>query len=531
MKATKLTIILAAAALIMSSCDKFLDVNPDKRAEVDTKEEMSSLLGSAYPTHVMISMAEMMSDNIDDFGLTSFNNSKRFLEQVYKFEEITESDNESPENCWWDHWRAIAATNVTLEALAEIGTPDNPELREIYGEAYIARAYNHFMLGTMFCMPYDPVHSKTDPGLPYLTAVENGFNIQHDRGTVAELYAAIEADIERALPLVGDSRYRVPKYHFNQNAAYAFACRFYLFYGKYERAIECANHVLGDSPATMLKDWAYLGSLPTGTNGPLLHATGYCDSSSPANLLLQACYSTHGYVWANYSTYSRFSHGSYLSSTEDMEATYPWGKSTFRDGVKTYSGSMDKIIFWRVPRIFQYTDPVAGTGYVRTICLSLSTDETLLNRAEANILLGNYNEACDDLNLWLHNITTSTYTLTPANIKTFYNGVAYHGWSKATIKKHLHPGFDIGEEGGDKETMLQCLLNCKRLELIGFGHRWQDLRRYGITVHRRQINITEAGYVPVAVTDSLEARDPRFALQIPYKVIQGGFTPNPRNNN
>ena len=47
MKATKLTIILAAAALILGSCDKFLDVNPDKRAEVDTREEMSSLLGSA----------------------------------------------------------------------------------------------------------------------------------------------------------------------------------------------------------------------------------------------------------------------------------------------------------------------------------------------------------------------------------------------------------------------------------------------------------------------------------------------------
>ena len=46
-----------------------------------------------------------------------------------------------------------------------------------------------------------------------------------------------------------------------------------------------------------------------------------------------------------------------------------------------------------------------------------------------------------------------------------------------------------------------------------------------------EMKITEAGYVPVAVTDSLEARDPRFALQIPYKVIQGGFTPNPRNDN
>ena len=529
MKAYKLLTILSVALFTLSACDEFLDVNPDRRAEVDTKEEISSLLGSAYTTHVMNLMAELMSDNMDDFDLTSYNKSSRFLEQVYNYEVVTESNNESPENCWADYWKAIASTNVALEALAELGTADDPSLREIYGEAYIARAYSHFMLATMFCMPYDPVNAATDAGLPYLTAVEKGFNIQHERGSLETLYENIEADLKLGLPLVGDSRYRVPKYHFNQDAAYAFATRFYLFYGKYDKAIECANRVLGESPESVLKDWKALGALPTGSNGPQVHATAYCESSSPANLLLQACYSSQGYLWANYSTYNRFSHGSYLSSTEDMEAIYPWGKSTFRDGVKTYSGSMDKVIFWRVPRLFQYTDPVAGTGYLRTLSLALSTDETLLNRAEANILLGNYDEACVDLNLWLHNITTSTYELTPANIKAFYAGVAYHGWSKATVKKHLHPGFDIGEEGGDMESMLQCLLNCKRLELIGFGHRWQDIRRYGITVHRRPMGLTEAGYVPVSVTDSLEARDPRLALQIPFKVIQGGFTPNPRN--
>ena len=522
-------VLMAAAALFsLTACDKFLDVNPDKRAAVDTAEEVSALLGSAYTDHTMTLMAEMMSDNIDDFGGTSFRNSLRFLEQVYNFEEITESNNESPENCWSDYWSAIAATNVALQTLDTIGSSDVRSLSELYGEAYIARAYNHFMLASMFCMPYDPVNSSTDPGLPYLTAVEEGFNVMHDRGTVAELYAAIEKDIELGLPLIGDSHYLVPKYHFNQDAAYAFACRFYLYYGKYDKAIECANHVLGETPSTVLKDWRYLGSLPTGSGGPLVHAGAYCDSSSPANLLIQACYSILGYVWANYSTYNRFSHGSYASATEDMEATYPWGTCSYYDGVKTYSGSMDKIIFWRVPRIFQYTDPVAKTGFVRTLNLSLSTDETLLNRAEAYILKGDFDAACADMNLWLHNMTKNTFVLTPANIKSFYNGIAYYEWNKGSVKKHLSPSFISVEEGSDLETMLQCLIDCKRLETIGFGGRWQDIRRYGITVYRRQMGLTNAGYVPVKVTDVITPRDPRIALQIPYKVIQGGFTPNPR---
>ena len=529
MKATKYLITAALTALFtLTACDSFLDVNPDKRAEVDTAGEIGKILGSAYTDHVSILMAELMSDNIDDFSPTSYKNSLRFIEQVYNFDEITESDNESPENVWADYWSGIAACNVALQSLQELGPSSDPALKELYGEAYIARAYNHFILASMFCMPYDPVHASQDPGLPYLTVPDEGFNVIHDRGTLAELYAAIEKDIETGLPLVGDSGYQVPKYHFNQDAAYAFATRFYLYYGKYDKAIECANRVLGESPATILKNWAYLGTLPTGSNGPLIHSTAYCESSAPANLLIQACYSRHGYVWANYSTYNRFSHGSYLASTEDMTASHPWGTGGFRDGAKTYTGSMDKVIFWRVPLIFQYTDPVAGIGYVRTLCVSLTTDETLLNRAEAYILQGNYEAACDDLNLWLHNITTSTYQLTPENIKAFYDGVAYHVWNKGTTKKHLNPGFEIGEEGSTQEAMLQCVLNCKRLETMGFGGRWQDLRRYGITVYRRQMILASTGIIPGNVTDSIPARDPRLALQIPYKVIQGGFTPNPR---
>lgn len=529
MKANKITIILAAAALFcLASCDKFLDVNPDKRAEMDTAEEVGAILGSAYTDHVMNLLAEMMGDNIDDFGETSFNKTIRFLDQIYNYEEITESNNESPENCWSDYWSAIAATNVAIQTLDSLGNKDDRVIRELYGEAYIARAFNYFTLASIFCMAYDPEHASTDPGLPYLREVEKGFNVIHDRGTVAELYENIEKDIELGLPLIGDSHYRVPKYHFNSDAAYAFACRFYLYYGKYDKAIECANRVLGESPATILKDWKTLGGLPTGTNGPLNHSTAYCESSSPANLLLQACYSIQGFIWSNYSTYNRYAHGSYLSSTEDMEATHPWGKSTYYDGVKTYTGSMDKIIFWRVPYIFQYKDPVANTGWYRTISVALTTDETLLNRAEAYILKGDFDAACADMNLWLHNMTQNTTVLTPANIKSFYNGVAYYQWDKATVKKHLSPAFISVEEGSDLECMLQCLLNCKRLETIGFGGRWQDIRRYGITVHRRKMGLTKAGYVPISVTDEITPRDPRLALQIPYKVIQGGFAPNPR---
>ena len=46
---------------------------------------------------------------------------------------------------------------------------------------------------------------------------------KYTRGTLAEVYSKIDADLIEGLPLITDEFYSVPKYHFNQKAAYAFA--------------------------------------------------------------------------------------------------------------------------------------------------------------------------------------------------------------------------------------------------------------------------------------------------------------------
>ena len=49
-----------------------------------------------------------------------------------------------------------------------------------------------------------------------------------ERGTLAELYQKIEADMLKGIALVG-TKYAKPKFHFTKQAAYAFATRFYLY--------------------------------------------------------------------------------------------------------------------------------------------------------------------------------------------------------------------------------------------------------------------------------------------------------------
>lgn len=514
----------------LCSCEKFLDKDPDNRTTVDTLTEIDALLGSAYPDHMWITLTELMSDNTDDYGRTTYNRTSRFYDQVFAWEDVTESNNESPENIWSTMYKCVTTANYALEALQQLGTEDDPTYKESYAEAYLARAYAHFNLAMIFCMPYTKRTADKELGLPYITRVETEFNPHHERGTLADFYGKIDDDLKKGLALVGDSRYKVPKYHFNTQAAYAFATRFYLYMENYEEAIRCANICLGDAPAALLRDYDYLQTMPSNNDA----GYAYVSSEAVCNFLLVSCYSYLRYFMANYTTYNRYSHGSYLASTESVSAANIFGSnSVYRAKVHTYSGSFDRVIFWRVPYLFEYTDPVAGTGYARGIFPVLTADETLLNRAEAQVMLGNYDLACDDLNLWLHNFTTVNTDLTPASIKTFYNNVKYYTWEKPTVKKQLHRD-DIGEDGGDKETMLQCVLGFKRIDNLGYGLRWQDLRRYGIKIYRRRMGLD---YTPYMVTDEMEVydpqagteADPRWAVQIPYKVRQAGLEANPRN--
>ncbi|MFR4236410.1 MAG: RagB/SusD family nutrient uptake outer membrane protein [Alistipes onderdonkii] len=75
--------------------------------------------------------------------------------------------------------------------------------------ALICRAYAHFVLVNVFCQHYDPAHPD-DLGIPYMEK-ETELDPKYERGTVAEVYAKIEKDIEEGLPLINDVIYSVPK--------------------------------------------------------------------------------------------------------------------------------------------------------------------------------------------------------------------------------------------------------------------------------------------------------------------------------
>jgi len=520
--------------LALAGCDTFLDKMPDNRTEIDSQEKIQALLVSAYPPTDYMLVTEFMSDNVDDYGA---NNpyTDRFIDEVFAWKDVTESDNEDPESVWEASYHAIACANEALAAIDSLSKKKELalDLSAEKAEALLCRAYNHFILVNVFCIAYNPETSTTDLGVPYMDHPETTLNPRYERGNVAQVYALIEKDLEEALPFVSDRYYTVPKYHFNQKAAYAFAARFYLYYGKFEKSVEYATKCLGSEPSTMLRDWEYQSTMTQKYDAIVDH---YIDAALNCNLLLMTAYSKMGLAFGPYYVYSRYAHGNYLAAMETGEAIpnlWSGSNETYWMGMKEYEATnLDKTMFWKLPYLFEYTDPVARIGYYRTVYPAFAADQVLLERAEAYILLGRFDAALDDINTWIRNIASADpenlpRTLDLERVNDWFNAREYHTWEVSSVKKHLNPKFISLEEGSTKENMVQCILALKRVETLGQGMRWFDVKRYGIQVDRRIIN---AEGVPYRTTGTLAPFDQRTAVQIPRKVRDAGITPNPRDN-
>ena len=197
--------LLALVAVGTSSCEDFLSKNPDNRVELETSDQMQMLLVSAYTTGNLAVMGELSGDNYVDnnapnekgnrYNLAEF---ERMDNEIFAWEPAESSDQQdSPASLWEGCYHAIACANHVLERVAEMEAEGRgDEVAAAKGEALITRAYHHFLLANLFCMPYaGPELSKSLQGIPYATTPETVLNVVYDRGNLADVY-------DKSLPVV-----------------------------------------------------------------------------------------------------------------------------------------------------------------------------------------------------------------------------------------------------------------------------------------------------------------------------------------
>lgn len=482
----KKMIIYSSVLLVtgMTGCSKFLEKAPDNRTELNSPEKVSQLLGTAYPQGNYMDFAESLSDNVDDkgFGIADLTNFGS-----YHFQDVTDINQDSPEYYWNACYSAIAAANQALKACLEASNPEAYISQR--GEALVARAYSHFMLVTIFANTYDPATAGADPGIPYVTVPEDVVLKQYDRGTVAAVYAAIEKDLEEGLPLLDDNRYDVPKYHFTKMAANAFATRFYLYKGEFQKAVDHANLALGTGNlVNLLRPWntVYRGL----TFQEMLETYGR--ASTNANLLLVECSS----AWARY--YYGVRYGLTSDKTQEILASNVTG-GDWSFNFQLYTAGSENYVIPKINEYFVQSSINANIGFPYVMVPLFTAEELLFNRAEANAWLGNTAEALADLNTYastrIEDYSSSTHRITTAKIRSYY-------------------GINDAQIG-----IVRTILDFKRAEFVQQGMRWFDILRFRIPVPHR----TAEGEL-----FNLTENDPRRLLQIPQSTSLSGIQPNPR---
>lgn len=518
----KLSILsLAAGMLALASCDSYLDKLPDDRAEVNTLDKAKKFLVSAYPNHSPNFVFYMSSDNVTDNGVLY--NAQPNQMNAYKWQPIETEGNDDPKQVWNANYEAAAVANMALEALAGDESADAQALR---AEALLCRAFAMFQNANMFCMAWNDSKADEYLGIPYPKVAGESVN---ERGTLRQTYENINADIEEALPLLNDGYLTVPKYHFNQKAAYAFAARFNLFYQNWDKAIEYATKALGGNPSSLMRDMDSYAPL-AGVDD--IH-NKWIRSGENCNLMFVDAVSTNGRAHMGDSRYKRFNHNRDIITTQTMWAKTPWSnnKSSAEENAlqeaRLMYGSNQAVYIPSLNEDFEIKDKINQTGYAHTVDPVFTGDETILTRAEAYIMKKDYDKALADMNTWLTahcDVTSPKFlTLTVDNVNTALNAIRMtevpsRAVSEESIKKPLNPqGFTV--EAGTQTNMIYVVLQMRRITTIYQGQRWLDIKRWGIEFTHHldgEDNIV------------FKAGDLRGAIQLPYDVIEAGLEPNPR---
>jgi hypothetical protein len=489
-------IMLSLILLIsITSCDDFLSEVPDNRTQIDTPEKISELLVTAYPNRSYMPLAEAMSDNVFDCNIQSEN---LINEQSFNWEIHTQIGLDSENAFWTGSYEAIAAANQALESIEKLGSPTTLDPQK--GEALIARAYSHFMLVSLWANRYNPATATTDLGVPYITKPEGALLVKYKRNTVKEVFDFIEQDITEGLKYVTNN-YKEPKYHFNIEAAKAFACRFYLIKGDWDKVLEFSEG-LGSKPIK-IRNYAAFNAVAF-AQMPI----EYSKAEQETNLLIDYPNSV-----ANRAASYRFA----LAGTRSDEilgtSNNMWGKAQLIRANGQYSGGIN-VFVPKLYEYFKYTNLTSRTGEPYTATVLFSNDELYLNRIEALVMKNRMAEANIEFGYFLGTRTSgynpATDILDEARIVAKY----------PVIANEFTPFYALSPV---QTSYIKAIAEARRRDFIREGMRWFDIKRFNLVVEH---NTLEFG--KVVRKNVLEKDDKRRALQIPVRASDNGIEKNPR---
>lgn len=476
----KKTLVILLCALELVSCKKFLEAYSETDLTPRRTADFGEILFSdGYPDNqaVIHPWLVFLDDDSQSYVGPSVSSSLKFIHSVkdiYQWQpnfgtQAGQSGITINVNAWAVYYKLILGTNVVLQHLdGSIGT--QAEKDQFKGEAFALRAYYHFMLVNLYARPYNDSTTTPDksPGVPVRTTADLT-DAYPQRNTVKEVYAQITQDLDSAVFYLEKNRQRSNVFRISDVAAHLLASRVYLFMEDWHNCIRHADVVLREHPQLMqYADWGN----ETPTKDKMLIGPKNVESVWSFGKLTEHYPPGYGYTF---------------DVSHDLVNTFEAGDLRKKVGIVVIPPFLKPYVAVEFQQLKVLGD-AAGAGLEPSN--SWRSAEVYLNRAEAYAQLygkgdaGAGAEALKSLN---------------ALRETRMESAGYQPWVAMPAAQ-----------------LLEKCRQERRRELYLEGHRWFDLRRYGMPAIRHI-------YTPDLTTVQhymLQRRDPQYVIPIPEEVHQ-----------
>lgn len=409
-------IAMLLAALTLTSCNDFLDITPTGKVIAKTGKEYRALLTYEYKNFP------------EDRGLSTL----RSDEMILSKDATSSEDYDSYFDIWaWNDlkqqsttvsfgWRryyhAIYIANYIIEHQTNITEATSDEINQLVGEAYMMRAYCHFLLANLYAEPYTHCNPATTRGIPLSMVAD--VNAVLSCNSLEQVYQQVIDDINNAKKyLTVDTWDEDFTYRFNKISADALLARVYLYKGDWQNALAEAK--------TVIEKHGTLEDLNTSKILP-----NYYKSVESIVALEQVM--TSGYIKI----------GEPNKALIDNYRTGDKRKSLYYKAITASAYSLTK-----------YGDK-GNDGYR----CSFRSAEAYLIAAEAAA-----NLAADNADATDNNLNDARTYLKDLMVKR-YASVKYNAYAKEI-------------DNMQKADLLKAIYNERTAELAFEGHRWFDLRR------------------------------------------------------
>ena len=496
--------ILATAVALLSatSCGDFLE--PNSTSEFVPKDAVSLnelLLGEAYQRNDMTGFSVflgLLDDDIeaapyqiptDGFEADKYLAAFSWQPDMFKMMEKAAAGHT---NIYQSYYEVILGTNAVIDYLPNVtDTPDN--INKVKAQAYALRGFYYFNLVNIFGAPYNS-SDTTALGVPL--KLQSGIEPSDDylkRKTVVEVYAQILSDLHTAeatyleLP---ESEQWSDNFRTSLPMVQLMLSRTYLYMQNWEEAARYAKMVMDDKRFKLID----LNTVPLeemNSDGKYVRTylnmpTYKCSETIwPYGNVTDMFKWTYDYANTTSSISGQKMHAYFQASQSLLESYLDWDLRLMHYIVQAPDGQGGEMTmpFGKVNIGTTYYLPVTATGTFGR-CLRLS--EAYLNYAEAMAMLGG---SGDD------EATAAMNTL---------------------LENRFDPE-DFEEVEFESNTeLVQFIRDERRRELCYEGHRWFDLRRWGMPAITHTWHDSESQ----SSNYTLQEGDLLYTIPIPDEAIQ-----------